>query len=96
MEPRHDRSGVRSYTMRDLNMHTADVIREINETGEQAVITRHGRHVAILVPVANERVEAAVLQAVLEAAREGSSSGRRRARSNGKLLTTGQVCESPN
>lgn len=55
-----------AYTMRELNQRTAEVIREINDSGKQAVITRHGRHVAIIVPVANELVEGAVLRAVLE------------------------------
>jgi prevent-host-death family protein len=54
------------YTMRELNQHTADVIREINETGASAVITRHGRFVALITPLAGVRVESAVLGAVLD------------------------------
>lgn len=56
------------YSMRDLNQRTADVIREINDSGRPAAITRHGRFVAVIIPVAGKGVEAAVLSAVLESA----------------------------
>ena len=55
-----------TYNMRELNQNTAKVIQEINESGEPALITRQGRPVALITPLANERVEAAVLGAVLE------------------------------
>lgn len=55
-------------TMRELNQHTADVIREINEKGTPALITRHGRFVAMLTPLAGTAVESAALSAVIEAA----------------------------
>ena len=54
------------YTMRELNQNTAKVLREINESGEPALITRQGRPIALITPLAEERVEAAVLGAVLE------------------------------
>lgn len=54
------------YTMRELNHETAKVIEEINESGLPAVVTRRGRPVALIRPLANERVEAAVLDAVIE------------------------------
>lgn len=56
------------YTMRELNHRTAEIIKEINEDGQPAVITRHGRFVALITPLASENVEAAVLGAVLDAA----------------------------
>jgi antitoxin (DNA-binding transcriptional repressor) of toxin-antitoxin stability system len=56
-----------TYTMRDLNHRTADVIREINESGRPAAITRHGRFVALITPLANANVEAAALAAAVEA-----------------------------
>jgi|NGEPerStandDraft_6_1074524.scaffolds.fasta_scaffold97511_2 prevent-host-death family protein len=56
------------YTMRDLNQRTAEVMREINEDGQPAIITRHGRVLALITPLVNERVESAVLGAVLAAA----------------------------
>lgn len=63
-----DRRVARShwYTMRELNQNTAKVLREINESGVPALITRQGRPIALLTPLADERVEAAVLGAVLE------------------------------
>jgi antitoxin (DNA-binding transcriptional repressor) of toxin-antitoxin stability system len=57
------------YTMRELNQRTADVIREINEAGKPALITRHGQFVALITPLANESVESAVIGAVLEHAK---------------------------
>ena len=61
------------YTMRELNQRTADVIREINDTGEPAVITRHGRFVALITPLAGVRVESAVLGAVLDQLEQNQS-----------------------
>ena len=61
-------SSSHTYTMRELNQNTAKVIQEINEAGEPALITRQGRVVALITPLANERVEAAVLGAVLDEA----------------------------
>lgn len=58
-------SNAHVYTMRDLNQHTADVIREINESGEPAVITRHGRFVALIKPLVGVNVESTVLGAVI-------------------------------
>lgn len=57
-----------TYTMRELNHNTAKVIQEINDSGSPAIITRQGRMVALITPLANERVEAAVLGAVLDSA----------------------------
>jgi prevent-host-death family protein len=59
-----------TYSMRELNQNTARVLREINESGEPALITRQGRPVALITPLANERTEAAVLGAVLESVSE--------------------------
>jgi prevent-host-death family protein len=56
------------YTMRELNQNTAKVLREINESGQPALITRQGRPIALIAPLADERVEAAVLGALLESA----------------------------
>jgi antitoxin (DNA-binding transcriptional repressor) of toxin-antitoxin stability system len=54
------------YTMRELNQRTAEVIKEINESGEPAAITRHGRFVALITPLVGVPVESAVLAAVLD------------------------------
>lgn len=57
-----------TYTMRELNQRTAEVIKEINDSGMPAAITRRGRFVALITPLANEHVESMVLGAVLSAA----------------------------
>ncbi|MBB2890860.1 hypothetical protein [Flexivirga oryzae] len=56
------------YTMRELNHDTPQVIREINESGKPAAITRRGRFVALITPLANSGVESAALAAAVEAA----------------------------
>ena len=57
-----------TYTMRELNQRTAEVMREINESGRPAAITRRGRFIALITPLASERVESAAFQAALNAA----------------------------
>lgn len=49
----------RIYTMRDLNQHTAEVMRDIEEHGP-AFITKHGRFVAVIKPLGGQ-VESRVL-----------------------------------
>lgn len=51
----------RIYTMTELNQQTARVLEEVNESGRPAVITRHGRFVAMLTPLSAGQVEAAAL-----------------------------------
>ena len=48
-------------TMRDLNQQTARVIEEIEKAGKPAVITRHGKFMAIIRPLAPGQVESRVL-----------------------------------
>lgn len=55
------------YTMRDLNQQTARIMSEIERTGKPAFITKHGRFVAIIQPLAAGQVESRVLS---EMARE--------------------------
>lgn len=57
-----------TYTMRELNQRTAEVMREINDSGRPAAITRRGRFIALITPLASEQVESAALQAALNAA----------------------------
>ena len=51
----------RVYTMTELNQQTARVLEEVNASGRPAVVTRHGRFVALLSPLAAGQVEAAAL-----------------------------------
>lgn len=48
----------RVYTMTELNQHTARVLEEVNESGRPAVVTRHGRFLALLTPLAGAESEA--------------------------------------
>ena len=50
-----------AYTMRALNQNTAGVIAEINLAGRPAVITKHGRLVAMITPLEGVKVESMVL-----------------------------------
>jgi prevent-host-death family protein len=61
------------YTMRDLNQQTARIMNEIEKTGQPAFITKHGRFVAIITPLAPGQVESRVLA---EMAREIASRSR--------------------
>ena len=49
------------YTMRELNQNTAQVIEEINRTGQPAAVTKHGRFVALITPLLGAQVESLVL-----------------------------------
>jgi prevent-host-death family protein len=49
------------FTMRDLNQQTARIMNEIEKTGRPAFITKHGRFVAIITPLAPGQVESRVL-----------------------------------
>jgi antitoxin (DNA-binding transcriptional repressor) of toxin-antitoxin stability system len=61
------------FTMRDLNQQTARTMNEIEKTGQPAFITKHGRFVALITPLASGQVESRVLA---EMAREIASRGR--------------------
>jgi prevent-host-death family protein len=81
----------RLYTMRQLNQHTADVLREINERGEVALVTRRGRFVAAIVPLAGRDIEGQLISGVLsEVERKGQLTGER---SLDRVATTGEVVE---
>jgi prevent-host-death family protein len=47
--------------MRELNQHTARVLDKINDRGQPAVITKHGRIVAMVTPLRDAEVESCVL-----------------------------------
>jgi prevent-host-death family protein len=61
------------YTLRDLNRSTARVMDEVEETGKPAFITRDGRFVAIITPLAPGQVESRILA---ELSREVSKRSR--------------------
>ena len=49
------------YTMRELGQQAARIMAEIGESGKPAFITRHGRFVAIITPLAPGQVESRVM-----------------------------------
>jgi antitoxin (DNA-binding transcriptional repressor) of toxin-antitoxin stability system len=54
----------RIVTMRELSQRTAQVIGEINEKEEPALVTRHGHFQALILPLANRKVESIVLSRI--------------------------------
>ena len=61
------------YSVRELGQQAARIMSQVEETREPAFITRHGRFVAIITPLAPGQVESRVLP---EMAREVSKRGR--------------------
>lgn len=49
------------YTMRELNQNTAQVIDEVNRSGQPAAVTKHGRFIALITPLAGAQIESMVL-----------------------------------
>lgn len=66
----------RVYSMRELNQSTSEVIREIVEDNEPGLITRRGRIIAVIIPLAADQVESAAIGAAL-------GEGKRRAEALG-------------
>jgi antitoxin (DNA-binding transcriptional repressor) of toxin-antitoxin stability system len=60
------------YTMRELNQQTARVIGEIETSGRPAFITRHGRFIAVITPLARGQIESRVLAAMAQEINEES------------------------
>ncbi|GII00435.1 type II toxin-antitoxin system Phd/YefM family antitoxin [Planobispora takensis] len=60
------RADMQIYKMRDLNQRTAEVIQEINDSGKPAVITRHGRFVALITPLMGKGLEGELVARLLE------------------------------
>jgi antitoxin (DNA-binding transcriptional repressor) of toxin-antitoxin stability system len=70
-----DTDQVELVTMRELNQNTAATIAKINRTGKPAIITRRGRFVAAIYPLAHKpgiegRALARALEEVEEEARK--------------------------
>lgn len=49
------------YTMRELNQQTARIMNEIEKHARPGFITRHGRFVAMIVPVPPGQIESRML-----------------------------------
>jgi prevent-host-death family protein len=64
----------KTLSLRDANQRFAQCIRAV-EAGEEFVITRNGKPVARLAPIASRRVLTAQQQAALETIREAMREG---------------------
>jgi antitoxin (DNA-binding transcriptional repressor) of toxin-antitoxin stability system len=67
--------GALVYSVRELRQHTARIMSEIENSGKPAIITRHGRFIATIRPLAPGQVESRVLP---EMAREIAQLDQRR------------------
>lgn len=56
---------VRIYRVSDLNQDTAGVLRQINEAGRPAMVTKHGRFVAMITPLEGRNIEGRLLNSLL-------------------------------
>ncbi|MEU4442484.1 type II toxin-antitoxin system prevent-host-death family antitoxin [Actinosynnema sp. NPDC050801] len=61
MRTRTELANVKTYTMRELNQSTAQVLEEINDSHQPAVITKHGRFIALITPLRDVEIEELVL-----------------------------------
>ena len=59
--PRVDGDEVLVYSMRELSRQTARVMDKVEETGKPAFITRDGRFIATITPIAPGQVESRVM-----------------------------------
>lgn len=62
-----DLGSARIITVRELARDTSAVLREVNESGEPAVVTRHGKFVALIAPLAGVKLELAALELMTSA-----------------------------
>ena len=63
------------FTMRELNQQTAIKMKEIDRAGQPAIITNHGRFMAIIRPLAPAQVERRVLPEIARQAAERPRAG---------------------
>ncbi|WP_273733358.1 hypothetical protein [Mycolicibacterium septicum] len=57
---------VQLYTMRDLNQDTAGTIEKINKSGKPAIITRHGRFIAVIYPLVGTAIESRLVARAIQ------------------------------
>jgi antitoxin (DNA-binding transcriptional repressor) of toxin-antitoxin stability system len=53
------------YTMRDLSQYSSRIMDEIEATGRTAFITRRGRFIAVITPLAQGQIESRVLAEIV-------------------------------
>ena len=80
------------FTMRDLNQQTPRLMKEIEKAGRPAVITRHGRFIATITPLAPGQV---VSQVLPEMARQIAKGHQRVRPLRGSASATRKLSSSP-
>jgi len=74
-------------TMRELNQHTAQVLEKANRLSRPIVVTKHGRFVALIMPLEGAQIETMVI-------REGAIAeeiNRRATKSNPRTYSTEEM-----
>ncbi|MEU4739277.1 type II toxin-antitoxin system prevent-host-death family antitoxin [Actinosynnema sp. NPDC023658] len=89
MRTRTELANVKTYTMRELNQSTAQVLDEINDSDQPAIITKHGRFIALITPLRDVRVE----ELVLTHGTIGQVLDERAAEENPKVLSPAEVAQ---
>ncbi|MFE3932025.1 hypothetical protein [Streptomyces sp. YIM B13508] len=62
--PKISLDNARVVTARELAHSTSRILRELNETGQSALVTKHGRYIALIQPLADAQVETISLQSL--------------------------------
>ena len=91
MRTRSEISRDRIYTMRQLNQQTAEVLKEINDDGRPAMITKRGRFIAMIVPLVSANIESTVVNAIVEEVEHGRQLTGEHTLEN--LRTTGEIVD---
>jgi len=89
MRTRTELANVKTYTMRELNQSTAQVLEEINDSHQPAVITKHGRFIALITPLRDVEIEGLVLSH----GEIGEVLDERAAEENAKVLSSAEVLQ---
>src|ERR1039457_1970275 len=77
--------------MMQLNQQTAEVLKEINDDGRPAMITKRGRFIAMIVPLVSANIESTVVNAIVEEVEDGRQLTGEHTLEN--LRTTGGIAE---
>jgi antitoxin (DNA-binding transcriptional repressor) of toxin-antitoxin stability system len=55
--PKISLDNARVVTARELANHSGRILKELNDAGQNALITKHGRYIALIQPLADAQVE---------------------------------------
>jgi len=89
--PDLDVRNTKTYTMRELTQHTAQVMEEINRSQRSAVITKHGRIVALVLPLEDAEIQRLVISAPSPLVQELESRAAEAEASGGRTYSSDEV-----